>query len=313
MSECAALHSHRSLRATTLVVTLLTLFVAFGGAARAATYVSLGDSYAAGPLIPNPQPPFGCLRSDHNYPHLAAPRSACRCATRCSGAKTDDMAARSRDPPGPTRRSSTRWTRHRGRHADHRRQRHRLRGDPPELRHRQPVRRALQEQIQLRGQDVLADRIAATAPKVAAVLQGIHARAPAARSTSSTTRRSCPRPATDAGRRSRSASPTCLTCAPAEEAERDARHPGGGTRRPLVDCMGPASAMTPASAPWCAGSSRSCRSTRRPRSIPTGGECGSGQRPGRGDRLAQPAGRYGERTAAPVDRSQGACKGSGRG
>ncbi len=37
------------------------------------SYVALGDSYTAGPLIPNQQPnPLGCLKSDHNYRHLVA-------------------------------------------------------------------------------------------------------------------------------------------------------------------------------------------------------------------------------------------------
>ena len=37
------------------------------------TTSALGDSYAAGPLIPNQLLPLGCLKSDHNYAHLAAP------------------------------------------------------------------------------------------------------------------------------------------------------------------------------------------------------------------------------------------------
>jgi len=36
-------------------------------------YVALGDSYTAGPGIPNQTPESGgCRRSDHNYPHLVA-------------------------------------------------------------------------------------------------------------------------------------------------------------------------------------------------------------------------------------------------
>jgi hypothetical protein len=36
-------------------------------------YVALGDSYAAGPLIPPPNRDFpGCLKSLNNYPHLVA-------------------------------------------------------------------------------------------------------------------------------------------------------------------------------------------------------------------------------------------------
>ena len=61
----------------------------------AADYVALGDSYAAGPLIPAPIEPFGCLKSSNNYAHLAAPelhQPAFRDAT-CSGAETEDMTA----------------------------------------------------------------------------------------------------------------------------------------------------------------------------------------------------------------------------
>jgi lysophospholipase L1-like esterase len=59
------------------------------------TYVSLGDSYTAGPLIPNqlPDPP-GCLRSDHNYPHLVArARGSVLRDPSCSGATTRDLSA----------------------------------------------------------------------------------------------------------------------------------------------------------------------------------------------------------------------------
>jgi lysophospholipase L1-like esterase len=62
--------------------------------AQLGSYVALGDSYAAGPLIP-PQTglPPGCLRSDRNYPALVAAAGG---ATRfddvsCSGATTDDL------------------------------------------------------------------------------------------------------------------------------------------------------------------------------------------------------------------------------
>lgn len=44
---------------------LVALALVAAAGARAANYVSLGDSYAAGPLIPNQLPPYGCLKSDH--------------------------------------------------------------------------------------------------------------------------------------------------------------------------------------------------------------------------------------------------------
>jgi lysophospholipase L1-like esterase len=58
-------------------------------------YTALGDSYTAGPLIPNQvgDPP-GCLRSDHNYPHLAAEaRNLSLTDVSCSGATTEDMTS----------------------------------------------------------------------------------------------------------------------------------------------------------------------------------------------------------------------------
>jgi lysophospholipase L1-like esterase len=63
-----------------------------GGRGGGDQYVALGDSYAAGPLIPNQIAPLGCLKSDHNYAHLAAPTIglSLKDAT-CSGATTDDM------------------------------------------------------------------------------------------------------------------------------------------------------------------------------------------------------------------------------
>jgi hypothetical protein len=94
----------RSLLAVLLVGAAAALLLAFAAAgARAANYVGLGDSYAAGPLIPLPVPPFGCLKSDRNYPHLAAPRIGLPLRdVTCSGAQTDDMfAPQNVEPDGP--------------------------------------------------------------------------------------------------------------------------------------------------------------------------------------------------------------------
>ena len=59
------------------------------------TYVSLGDSYTAGPLIPNQlTDPPGCQRSDHNYPHrVARTRGSILRDPSCSGATTRDLSA----------------------------------------------------------------------------------------------------------------------------------------------------------------------------------------------------------------------------
>jgi lysophospholipase L1-like esterase len=66
-----------------------------GGQVAGTTYVALGDSYAAGPLIPNQLPgPWGCFRSDHDYPHLVAGSLGEPVRdVSCSGAATPDMTA----------------------------------------------------------------------------------------------------------------------------------------------------------------------------------------------------------------------------
>src|SRR6266498_1038231 len=77
----------------------LFLYPAASAAASRPTprsYVALGDSYTAGPGIPQQvgDPP-GCVRSDHNYPHLVAPAlrlPALRDAS-CIGAGTADMTS----------------------------------------------------------------------------------------------------------------------------------------------------------------------------------------------------------------------------
>jgi lysophospholipase L1-like esterase len=60
------------------------------------SYVALGDSYAAGPLIPIQYgQPAGCLRSTRNYPAIVAERGGVSDFTdvSCSGATTDDLFA----------------------------------------------------------------------------------------------------------------------------------------------------------------------------------------------------------------------------
>jgi lysophospholipase L1-like esterase len=90
----------RALRLLVASVALAVAAPAAAGPAVAAaneeggSYVALGDSFTAGPLIPNPtgRPP-GCLRSDRNYPSLVAERlgAAGFRDVSCSGATTDDL------------------------------------------------------------------------------------------------------------------------------------------------------------------------------------------------------------------------------
>src|SRR3954470_13916939 len=144
-----------------------------------ARYVALGDSYTAGPLIPNQTlEPLGCLRSDHDYPSLVGANLHEPVKdVSCSGADTKDMANAQGVTPGP---------------------------NPPQLDALDSNVKVVT--IQIGGNDIgfssivkncvklnpfdspckdtyvtssgdaLAQAIAATKPKVAAVLQGIHSR-----------------------------------------------------------------------------------------------------------------------------------------
>lgn len=149
------------------------------------SYVALGDSFVAGPLIPNQlADPLGCLRSDHNYPHLLASASGqAQLRDRsCSGAQTDDMFTAQGVWPGP---------------------------NPPQLDALDastglvtlsiggndigfgeiiqscvalfPWQTPCRDTYLAGGQDEISARIAETAPKVGEVLAAIDQRAPAAR------------------------------------------------------------------------------------------------------------------------------------
>jgi hypothetical protein len=71
---------------------------------QTSSFVALGDSFTAGPVIPNQlSDPPGCFRSDHNYPHIVA--GALRVAdfrdASCSGAGTENMTSPQDVNPGP--------------------------------------------------------------------------------------------------------------------------------------------------------------------------------------------------------------------
>ncbi|MDQ3106658.1 MAG: SGNH/GDSL hydrolase family protein [Actinomycetota bacterium] len=67
------------------------------------SYVALGDSYTAGPLIPLQEQPYGCLRSTNNYPKMVAPSLGLARFrdVSCSGADTADMTKPQGVTPGP--------------------------------------------------------------------------------------------------------------------------------------------------------------------------------------------------------------------
>ena len=127
--------------------------------------------------------PLGCLRSDHNYAHLtAAAKGLTLTDVSCSGATTNDMTESQNVEPGP---------------------------NPPQFNGLSagtnvvsvtiggndigfseiiescvtynPFSTPCKDKYDPGGHDQLAERIANAAPKVAAVLQGIHARSPNAR------------------------------------------------------------------------------------------------------------------------------------
>ncbi|GAB2654576.1 SGNH/GDSL hydrolase family protein [Saccharopolyspora gloriosae] len=64
-------------------------------AAEPLDYVALGDSAAAGPLIPGPDPNLACLRSTRNYPRVTADALGARLTdATCSGAEIEDFTGR---------------------------------------------------------------------------------------------------------------------------------------------------------------------------------------------------------------------------
>lgn len=166
-----------------LAATLTLLAVAAGGA-LAADWVGLGDSYAAGPLIPNQSlSPLGCLRSDHNFAHLAAAADGMSLAdASCSGATTADMtgsqstSAGTNAPQFNALSASTKVVSLQIGGNDI--------GFTSILQNcvtYNPFSHPCKDRYIVGGDDRISDSINAAAPKVAAVLQGIHARSPSAR------------------------------------------------------------------------------------------------------------------------------------
>jgi hypothetical protein len=170
-----------------LVVALIALAVALAAqvssAAAAPNYVSLGDSYTAGPLIPNQIPPLGCLKSDRNYPHLAAPSIGLPLRDpSCSGAETVDMTQTQSVTGGsnPPQFNSLA--------ADTRVVTIGIGGNDigfteivENCASVSPFGHPCQDKYVVNGRDEISARIQATAPKVASVLQGIHQLSPSAR------------------------------------------------------------------------------------------------------------------------------------
>ena len=166
-----------------LALLVAALMIGFTSTAQAGEYVALGDSYAAGPLIPAQLPPFGCLKSSNNYGRLAnlTLQNTYRDAT-CSGAKTNHMTTAQGVTPGP---------------------------NPPQFDSLSPTTTLVsvtiggndigfssiaqdcfsqnntgtpcKDKYTAGGVDQISQRIQDTAPKVASVIQGIHTRSPNAK------------------------------------------------------------------------------------------------------------------------------------
>jgi lysophospholipase L1-like esterase len=160
---------------------------AAGAGRTSRSYVALGDSYTAGPGIPQQvgDPP-GCVRSDHNYPHLVAPSlrlPALRDAS-CIGARTADMTSPQNHDVGSSPNPA---------------QFDRLDGNTRvvtlqiggndigfyEIAYAcaayNPAGTPCQDHYVHNRMDELSRRIAAVAPRVTGVLRRIHARSPHAR------------------------------------------------------------------------------------------------------------------------------------
>ncbi|WP_407564455.1 SGNH/GDSL hydrolase family protein [Streptomyces sp. 184] len=174
-----------------LVVGATAAPAAAGGAETAAgeVYVALGDSMASGPLIPLPTGPLACGRSTENYPHELADRlgvAELRDVT-CSGAKTDHMTQpqslsllgvdMGEAPPqfDALSADTTLVTLTIGGNDAG------LVGIAQDCMQLNPTADLCKDGFMEGGVDTVAQRIEAMGPKIGAVLDGIHARAPQAR------------------------------------------------------------------------------------------------------------------------------------
>jgi lysophospholipase L1-like esterase len=162
---------------------VLVALAAAPAAALASSYVSLGDSYVAGPVIPLQIQPWGCLKSDHNYAHLAAPTLGLDLRDpSCSGATTGHMTQIQGVWPDPNPPQFDALA------ADTTLVSLGIGGNDigfsslaKDCFSTSPYGSPCKDRYVVNGVDQISDRIAATAPKVATVLQDIHTRAPAAK------------------------------------------------------------------------------------------------------------------------------------
>jgi lysophospholipase L1-like esterase len=162
---------------------------AAGPAAPGGTFVALGDSYAAGNLIPASPvgAPAGCLRSTHNYSGdvQAVIRAGRYVDAACTDAATADMTRPQRTVAGTnppqfdalSPRDSLVTITIGGNDIGFKS----VLATCVTLSVTSPSGHPCQRHFTAGGTDQLAARVAAAGPKVAAVLRGIHRRAPRAR------------------------------------------------------------------------------------------------------------------------------------
>ncbi len=174
----------RRIVALAVVVALVGALAAASSARAEDNYVSLGDSYVAGPFIPDPVLPIGCLKSSNNYPRLA--RAGIGLPLRdpsCSGAKTNHMTSQQNvDPDGPNPPQFNSLA------ADTRVVSLTIGGNDigfSEIAQScitwNPFGSPCRNRYIVNGVDTISQRINATSPLVDAVFDGIRARAPQAR------------------------------------------------------------------------------------------------------------------------------------
>ncbi|MCB1013536.1 MAG: fibronectin type III domain-containing protein [Acidimicrobiales bacterium] len=182
--RAAATLTALALAAGVLTATAASTATAPPAAADNDDYVALGDSYTSGPLIPDQTgQPLGCLRSDRDYPRVVARVLGLSLTdVSCSGAETPDMANSQGVTPGPNPPQFDALS------ADTDVVTVQIGGN--DIGFSEIVRNCValiplsavcQPDYVRNGVDQISNRIAATAPKVAAVVQGIRARAPHAR------------------------------------------------------------------------------------------------------------------------------------
>jgi lysophospholipase L1-like esterase len=170
----------------------LALLALTAGGARAAggVYVALGDSYTSAPLVPNQHgEPIDCGRSDHNYPSLVA--GALKVGTfvdvSCGSAETKHMT----EPQTGLPAGGTNPPQFNALRADATLVTVGIGGNDAglvgvaekcaEMGVLDPMGTSCRNYWAPGGNDQVAAKIEATKPRIAAVLQGIHQRAPNAR------------------------------------------------------------------------------------------------------------------------------------